>query len=66
MDRSRKPFVTKKIAAGHMIQRGGESNDAEWLTPGGAWDRSIFEGAAFKKRRDAERVVTTLQKQEEH
>ena len=50
-------FVTRKVAAGHMIQRDGI---AEWLTPEGAWTPSVFEAAAFKKRQHAERVVTRL------
>ena len=60
---SREPFVTKKIAAGHMIQR--SRKHGYWLTPEGTWHPSIFEGAAFKKRQDAERVLTDMMKQQE-
>lgn len=52
-------FVTKKIAAGYMIER---KNPRAWLTLEGTWDKSIFEGAAFKTRQDAERVLADVEK----
>lgn len=55
-----KPFVTKRIAAGYMIQCGKNGN-ARWLTPEGTWDRSIFEGAAFPKREQAEKVLESIE-----
>jgi len=54
-------FVTRKVAAGHMVQRG--IGIAEWLTPEGAWTPNAFEAAAFKRRQHAERVVTRLLRQ---
>ena len=64
------PVITKKIAAGYMIMRGGPGQtgkkNAEWLSPEGIWEKCIFEGAAFKKRRDAEVVLEELKKGENH
>lgn len=54
------PFITKKIADEYMIQRSLEHG--YWLTPEGTWNPSIFEGAGFKKRRDAQLVLDHIKK----
>jgi len=58
------PFVTKKIAAGFMIQRNPHPNHAEWLSSLSPieWNPSIFEGLAFKKRRHAEQLLAHMTK----
>lgn len=55
-----KPFVTKKVGAGHMIQIGGENHDARWLTSGGKWTRDVFEAIFWPRRKAAERVLATV------
>jgi len=53
----RKPFVTRKIAAGFMVEYEGA-----WLTPDGEWNGSVFEGAYFKKRKDACKALELILK----
>jgi hypothetical protein len=55
----RKPFVTKKVAAGYMIQRGGQNHDAEWWTPDG-WNGSVFEAAFWRRRKQARKAYDVL------
>lgn len=59
---SRTPFITEKVAAGYMIQRGGQTyhKDAEWFSTDRTWVKSVFEAAAFPNRRDAETILNKL------
>jgi len=54
------PFVTKKVAGMYLIQKGGEDHDAEWLTPEGTWDKSVFEAAGYKTRKAALEALKAL------
>jgi len=51
-----RPFITEKIAHGHMIQL-----DNRWLDEKLEWNRSIFEGLAFPDKRSAETVLGSLE-----
>ena len=60
-----KPFVTKKVAAGHMIQLGGDNHDAQWLTmlegtQIWTWTRNIFEAAFWPNPKKAKRILGAL------
>lgn len=54
------PFVTKKIAAGYMVQRGDE-----WLTPEQTWHKSIFEGAAFETKAIAQSALAWVRRSDD-
>lgn len=54
------PFVTEKIAAGYMVQRGNE-----WLTPERTWHRSIFEGAAFETKAIAQSALAWIRRSDD-
>ena len=55
----RRPFVTERVAAGCMIER-GRPGHAEWLTPERKWTKSILEAAAFSRRRLANRALRLI------
>ncbi len=46
-----RPFVTKKVIGGHMIQIGGPEqtgkNDAKFLTPDKQWTPYVLNAAVF-------------------
>jgi len=60
----KKPFVTEKVASGHMIQRGGEKHDGEWVTgiKDGvvSWSKYVFDALFWPKKKDAEEVLVML------
>ncbi|MDD5043458.1 MAG: hypothetical protein PHD51_02180 [Patescibacteria group bacterium] len=60
MEDNKKPFVTDKIAAGYMIQRGGKNHDGEWLTPEGEWSESVFDAATWPTKKAARKALKTL------
>lgn len=56
----KEPFVTDKVGAGHMIMRGGDNHDAEYLTPEGKWTHDILEAASFPTRWRANKELEAM------